>query len=514
MQHFSPGETLKAQTGDWRAARKKYLTHGPAWHLHELPLDGMVLTPSQASLLSDLMADHAAGADLALVGEKGSGKSAIVRAFAALLGYRTRSLFCYRDMSSRDLLQRRMTDPLGNTEWRDSPIVEAAICGDLAILDGVHRLAKGSLYATLAPLLSDRACALPDGTFLCSPRFWEKWSEGGSLAALGARQVHPAFRLIVCGETPESGGPSRGWIDEEVGTLFHFHSVAALPSHEQRSLAVLCAGPAAEAKDKPVDKLLAYGQAAKAAVSKDADLRPLQLSLRALLRASRHLCLRQEDVAGAIARAFSARLTFLPSSQRQLGEKLLAEAGIRSSPGETNITSSEVSGELQLGSVRCQLRTPNRPELVPQVHFVQTPAHMTLLQSMLVSWIAGQHLLLVGNQGVGKNKLADQLLGLLRCEREYVQLHRDTTVQSLTLSPTLEARRAYYAAAGVDPDQIRNQMIDQMSDTDAALLGASDFFWDILVPFSAGAGLVYGIGITTGNLEGPFPQQEDGEQKS
>ena len=58
MQHFSPGETLKAQTGDWRAARKKYLTHGPAWHLHELcefsgvedlfdgrPLDGMVLTP-------------------------------------------------------------------------------------------------------------------------------------------------------------------------------------------------------------------------------------------------------------------------------------------------------------------------------------------------------------------------------------------------------------------------------------------------------------------------------------
>ena len=65
--------------------------------------------------------------------------------------------------------------------------MQAAICGDLAILDGVHRLAKagfraesewhcsdtliavscfcqGSLYATLAPLLSDRACALPDGT--------------------------------------------------------------------------------------------------------------------------------------------------------------------------------------------------------------------------------------------------------------------------------------------------------------------------------------------------------------
>ena len=46
-------------------------------------------------------------------------------------------------------------------------------------------------------------------------------------------------------------------------------------------------------------------------------------------------------------------------------------------------------------------------------------------------------LLLIGNQGVGKNKLADRLLQLLRCEREYIQLHRDTTVQALTSSPTL-----------------------------------------------------------------------------
>eukprot|EP00972_Heterocapsa_arctica_P048944 7210421-Heterocapsa_arctica.AAC.1 len=56
---------------------------------------------------------------------------------------------------------------------------------------------------------------------------------------------------------------------------------------------------------------------------------------------------------------------------------------------------------------------------------------------MLLDWKLGHHLLLVGNQGVGKNKLADRLLCLLSCEREYVQLHRDTTVQSLTLAPTL-----------------------------------------------------------------------------
>lgn len=40
-------------------------------------------------------------------------------------------------------------------------------------------------------------------------------------------------------------------------------------------------------------------------------------------------------------------------------------------------------------------------------------------------------------QGVGKNKLVDRLLNLLNRPREYIQLHRDTTVQSLTLQPTV-----------------------------------------------------------------------------
>ncbi len=43
-------------------------------------------------------------------------------------------------------------------------------------------------------------------------------------------------------------------------------------------------------------------------------------------------------------------------------------------------------------------------------------------------------MLLIGNQGVGKNKLADRLLQLLNMEREYIQLHRDTTVQVRQLS--------------------------------------------------------------------------------
>ena len=57
---------------------------------------------------------------------------------------------------------------------------------------------------------------------------------------------------------------------------------------------------------------------------------------------------------------------------------------------------------------------------------------------MAADLAAGERaLLLIGNQGTGKNKLADRLLQLLRREREYMQLHRDSTVQSLTVEATL-----------------------------------------------------------------------------
>eukprot|EP00438_Fugacium_kawagutii_P026738 Skav205684 [mRNA] locus=scaffold2655:21060:22155:- [translate_table: standard] len=69
---------------------------------------------------------------------------------------------------------------------------------------------------------------------------------------------------------------------------------------------------------------------------------------------------------------------------------------------------------------------------------VDIPQHLAALQAMMIDWKLDRHLLLIGNQGVGKNKLADRFLGMLGLEREYLQLHRDTTVQSLTVQPTLD----------------------------------------------------------------------------
>ena len=75
---------------------------------------------------------------------------------------------------------------------------------------------------------------------------------------------------------------------------------------------------------------------------------------------------------------------------------------------------------------------------------------------MSADWLLGEHLLLIGNQGVGKNKVIDRFLQLVNRSRQYIQLHRcasinrvkqsssDTTVQTLTLQATVVAGKVVY----------------------------------------------------------------------
>ena len=50
--------------------------------------------------------------------------------------------------------------------------------------------------------------------------------------------------------------------------------------------------------------------------------------------------------------------------------------------------------------------------------------HLSVMEDMVKDFTLGEHLLLVGNQGVGKNKIIDRFLQLLNRPREYIQLHR------------------------------------------------------------------------------------------
>lgn len=132
--------------------------------------------------------------------------------------------------------------------------------------------------------------------------------------------------------------------------------------------------------------------------------------------------------------------------------------------------------------------------LIPDIDFFAIPSHVSLLQEMYKDYALGEHLLLIGPQGVGKNKLTDKFLQTLQyvashapCRflfiphstpvhsihsshverhcyslpRQYIQLHRDTTVSSLTLQPSLERYPKFNRTT--------------------VCQGSSSFHWDILL---------------------------------
>lgn len=99
---------------------------------------------------------------------------------------------------------------------------------------------------------------------------------------------------------------------------------------------------------------------------------------------------------------------------------------------------SIANNQLTIGSTSTELYETSALTKVPDILFYDVPQHVILLEHLLQDFLLGNHLLLVGNQGVGKNKIADRLLQLMNRPREYIQLHRDTTVQTLTIQPTVK----------------------------------------------------------------------------
>ena len=404
----------------------------------------------------------------------------MARRFASSLGYDGVTVYCYADLSARDLLQRRVTTTDGSTVWQHAEPVRAALDGELLVLDNIHRLPPGVLAATLGRLLTDRELQLPDGSRLVAQDRFDELRASGALddeaTAAKLLPVHPAFRVIATAEPPQAwadggvggggaaaaasgGGSSSGsWLGSEMLSLFHFHHVERLDladhqtllEHQAAHVAAIAAsdgghalaaatGPSATA----VGQLLSLHQ-----VLNEGGMRHgLGLSTRGLLRAARHASLYPKDLVSTVRREVAGRQGALSDGAQLELLEAMRRAGI-SPPSSAAATvelppprrehSADGTEAVVLGSVRIGgVTPPARPELVPDVLFYDSPRHSLTMQAMLKDWAVGAHLLLIGSQGVGKNKLADRMLGLLRREREYMQLHRDVTVAALTQTPTL-----------------------------------------------------------------------------
>jgi MoxR-like ATPase len=406
------------------------------------------------------------GRDLCLVGGAGSGKSALARLFIGnLLAPASTSVVvnCYRDMSSRDLLLRRSTDAQGNTVWETSSLLNAALDGRLVVLDGIHRLEKDTL-GVLHSLLCHREIDLADGRRLL------RHDRAGVAEQHdpGILRIHPAFRVLALANPPVRGGGALGqqddWLSSEVLTMFGF---VDLPKPSPQSIAAILGEHTDDCPPSlrallDVSARLDALQHERQEDAADAARSVATLSLRQIKRVWKSLGSERwgmtdgqklEALGPLVERTLMAK--FMPAALQDAVAGVLAESlGNRGGGSEKNrLSDSAPAGALpglpvpvRIGGSSFPVRRETEyPELVPNTLFYDIPAHTAYLEAIANDLHGGERWqLLIGNQGTGKNKLIDRLLHLLQWPREYMQLHRDTSVQSLTTVPTIVEGKVRY----------------------------------------------------------------------
>ncbi|XP_041978858.1 von Willebrand factor A domain-containing protein 8 [Aricia agestis] len=399
-----------------------------------------VRTDFQTQLLNELLLSHSVG-DFCIVGPKGCGKSLLVSQLSSLLGYAVEPIVLYQDMTARDLVQQRTTLENGDTVWRNSALVEAALHGHMAVLDGLHRI-HASTLAVLHRLVHDRELQLHDGTrMLRHDRYDDLVASGLSPQELdesGVKRIHPAFRIVALAEPPTTGRGQQ-WLSPEILSLFVFHEMRNLSKDEEIFIIESLYGNIS----KPMHSIINLADQLRK--SDDSTLKNLSssLSTRQLLRIASRMAKYPTDTAYVtIQRTFLAK--FLPNLARRAldgaCQKMDIEPPFRFGHNrpEKILPCSVQNGTLTIGKTSIEVFKTDALTKVPDILFYDVPQHIELLEWLLQDFLLGNHLLLVGNQGVGKNKIADRLLQLLNRPREYIQLHRDTTVQSLTVQPTVQ----------------------------------------------------------------------------
>ncbi|CAG8510049.1 14562_t:CDS:10, partial [Ambispora leptoticha] len=406
-----------------------------------------VETKYHLNILAAMLIAHSTG-DFCLIGQKGVGKSALIRSFAKNLGYTIEFIPLYKDMSSRDLLQRRGTTFSGDTIWENSPLVKAAINGSLAVMDGIETLSFGTL-TTLQRLIKEREMPLPDGKQLISHERYQNLVQNHGftpemLADRGILSVNPSFRIVALARPVSiSGieGKSGAWLSSEICAMFQFIAVRPLEYHEEAEvLHALSPG----INEKSLELLLRFANRLRQ--DKDETIKILSdaFSTRQLIRICRRItAFPDESLYDSIHKAALSR--FLPSLVKEALEELMIENGITPPSIKPEIETLKIEvipsfanpEYLQIGNVIQPIARDSNPLLIPDILFHENPKQTEILMQMLKDYQLGENLLLIGNQGVGKNKLADYFLQILKLPREYIQLHRDTTVQSLTATPSI-----------------------------------------------------------------------------
>ncbi|CAI5456254.1 unnamed protein product [Caenorhabditis angaria] len=387
-----------------------------------------VETEKQETLLADLAVSFSKG-DFVLIGPKGSGKSRILNELSKRLNFEYSSMVLHQDMNTRELIQRRHMKENGDTIWEDSQLVKAARNGDVCVLDGVE-MVHPSVLMSLAQFIYHRRFDLPNGNRLVGAEEFERLAKRNNVSTeelnkRGVFKIPDSFRLLFVGE---SQSKEHKWINENILSMLPFHTVPWLSLKEQENIILQMTD---NANQENVKRLIQLVENLRK--SPDTGMKNIvtSLSLRRLI----HIAKRDQMQPGHLKELVekAALSKFLPQLTRETFEHELNEIGI------INDESIRLKNDgSYLSAIRAPTEKAEDEALIPNVLFHENAQHREVLEDMARDMKLGSHLLLIGNQGVGKNKITDRFLHLINRPRQYMQLHRDTTVQTLTIQTVVE----------------------------------------------------------------------------
>lgn len=421
------------------------------------------LTPRIMALLTTMLQLHAVGRDMLLMPsaleggalpQASSSKTTCIQLFASLLGYRLDTVWLWKDMGGNELLMRRATTPDGSTVWEPAPLTTAALRGSLVHLAGVDVL--GPTLESLSRLTEDRELELWNGTRLTAasaPDVLDHLAEGRVC------RLHPALRIVATAPSVNT------WLTEGVASMFGTVVTPPMSNDEER----LVVERQAKAQDVDLQRVLAFAHAYRQqATDPNVGLsKARRLGTRQLIRVARRLAVwPDEDVYQLLFR--NQLCEFLPRTVREVVHNMLVAHGIvphgfegafqyieplKLAPPEIDgqwLRFKDVHGKERLALPRYpwRERDPDGASLIPNAHgsFFHNTQQTSLLYSFAQDLeVLGEHMLLMGAQGTGKNKTIDQILELLDRPREYIQLNRDSTVGELLQRAYLEDGQLRYA---------------------------------------------------------------------
>jgi von Willebrand factor A domain-containing protein 8 len=317
---------------------------------------------------------------------------------------------------------------MAQCDWAESPLLFAARTGQVCILDGVEKLSR-DCFATLQAFLTDREVSLPDGTKYIQPSSSEDIPT----------KVRSSFRVIALASITPSGSNSTAptWLSEDAISMF---STIVLPAPSRQCIQKILQ-PVNKLSDSDLDRLLNFHE--RLLVSAD-DCGVSPMSLRTMKRiVKKGKLLEGGSLYEQVCTSLLTEL--LQPTKRAALESLLRSCKIipnKSQPSKKKkirVEFDDDNCQVRIGAVAVTPLTAKNLQLVPSPVFWDIPSHLRIIQTLLSEWTVGERaFLLLGNQGTGKNKICDRLCELLNHEREYIQLHRDTTIGQLTISPSLE----------------------------------------------------------------------------